>query len=142
MTDPIRVFVCEKCTALYTAEMGKCAVCSKSKMHNTKVVVDNLTFDSIGEYNQWKELQLRERAGEIRDLHRQVRYKVYLNEIYICSWYADFVYFDIALNQQIIADFKGFRTAVYAIKKRLVEAYYTIQITEIEAQPIKRKRVA
>ena len=39
----------------------------KSKYGSRKVKKDGMTFDSIREYNRWRELKLLERAGKIED---------------------------------------------------------------------------
>lgn len=46
----------------------------KSKYGSRKVTVDGITFDSVREYNRYKELKLLERAGKITNLKRQVKY--------------------------------------------------------------------
>ena len=40
----------------------------------------------------------------------------------ICTYKADFVYF--ARNRRVIEDVKGYRTPLYRLKKKLVEALY------------------
>jgi hypothetical protein len=47
------------------------------------------------------------------------------------SYIADFMYYDKALSKIIIEDVKGMRTPVYNLKKKLIEKFYTIKITEI-----------
>lgn len=44
------------------------------KYHSKKITRDGETFDSIKEYKRWCELLLLERAGEITNLRRQVKY--------------------------------------------------------------------
>jgi hypothetical protein len=44
------------------------------KYHNKKIVRDGEVFDSIKEYKRWCELSLLERAGEITNLRRQVKF--------------------------------------------------------------------
>src|SRR5439155_23402867 len=46
----------------------------KSKYRNVRIVVDGDTFDSKREAQYWMELKLREKAGEITGLARQVHY--------------------------------------------------------------------
>jgi hypothetical protein len=79
-------------------------------------------FDSKGEANRWAELKLAERAGQIKDLKRQVPYVLespYFNEnrqIRGIKYIADFVY--IENNKTVIEDFKGYRTDIYKLKKK------------------------
>lgn len=46
------------------------------KYRNKKVEVDGILFDSKKEANRYMELKLLEKAGEITDLKRQVRYEL------------------------------------------------------------------
>ena len=45
-----------------------------SKYHSRKITIDGVTFDSKKEYNRYCELKLLERAGEIAELKRQVKF--------------------------------------------------------------------
>lgn len=60
----------------------------KSKYGSRKVTKDGIVFDSVREYNRWTELKLLERAGQIQNLERQVKYVLipaqrdFCNEIY------------------------------------------------------------
>lgn len=47
-----------------------------SKYHNQKITVDGITFDSRKEYRRFRELCLMERAGEIDNLERQVKFEL------------------------------------------------------------------
>ena len=105
------------------------------------------TFDSVKEYNRWCELRLLEMAGQITDLRRQMTYllipcqygpdtigprggvkrgKLLEREV---SYVADFVYTQD--GKQVVEDTKGFRTADYIIKRKLMLSIHGIQIREI-----------
>ena len=45
-----------------------------NKYHAKKIFADGQSFDSRKEYRRWCELKLIERAGEIGNLQRQVRF--------------------------------------------------------------------
>jgi len=45
-----------------------------NKYGNKKITIDGETFDSKKEYNRFCELKLLERAGQIKDLKRQVKF--------------------------------------------------------------------
>jgi hypothetical protein len=106
------------------------------KYHAEAQVVDGARFDSKREATRWGWLQYRQKAGEIRDLQRQVEYPINVTnldtgEIIYCGAYvADFVYVEVASGAQVVEDSKGVRTAVFILKKKLVEALYGIRITE------------
>jgi|SRR5215831_100095 len=76
------------------------------------------------------ELNLLERAGEISDLHQQVRFELIPKEsgerpLYYVS---DFTYMRDGIL--IVEDVKGFKTPVYKLKKRLMKYLLRIEITE------------
>nr|DAH84325.1 MAG TPA: Endonuclease [Caudoviricetes sp.] len=110
---------------------------SNRKYQNTKVAVDGIVFDSIREASRYKELKLLSRAGRIKDLRMQVKYE--LQPSYklngktardIC-YIADFVYYDVGKGREIVEDVKGYRTAVYKLKKKMFEYRYGKEIIEI-----------
>lgn len=115
----------------------------KSKYGSRKVTVDGTTFDSVREYNRYKELKLLERAGKITNLKRQVKYLLIpsLYEIEIingkekrrcieraCVYVADFVYTEG--DELVVEDCKGFKTEAYKIKRKLMLSDYGIKIRE------------
>lgn len=138
--EVIRVYVCPKCTATYTdrewnAKAGKCKGCSGNKHHAKRVTVDGITYASIREAAYHQELLQRERAGEIREIELQPKYKIYLNGVYICTYIADYRYVENADGGTVVVDVKGKSTRAnrtYRLKKKLVEASYNIKIVEVE----------
>ena len=82
-----------------------------SKYHNRPVTVDGQRFDSAGEAGWWGQLRLLERAGEITGLERQV--------------------FTDRGGRRHVQYFKGVRTAVYRLKKRLMWHVHGIAIEEV-----------
>lgn len=109
-----------------------------SKYNSKKTVVDGQTFDSKKEANRYKELRLLEKAGVIKDLRTQVKFKlipaqrdeatgkVIERE---CSYKADFVYEED--GKTVVEDVKGFRTKEYIIKRKLLLYQYGIRIREV-----------
>ncbi len=102
---------------------------TRSKYGNRKVVTEEGTFDSVREHKHWMELKLRERAGEITHLERQVDFVIEHNGVRICKYKADFIYFEN--GQRVVADSKGYRTDVYRLKAKLMKAFYNIEIREM-----------
>ena len=109
----------------YAAIMAK----RPNKYGAVKTTVDGITFDSKREANRYLALKARENAKEIRDLKTQVKYPVFIKEIKICDYKADFTYFS-GHGDLIIEDCKGFKTPIYRLKKKLVEAQYGVKILE------------
>lgn len=110
-----------------------------SKYHAKKVVADGQTFDSKKEYTEWLKLELKQKNGEIRDLHRQVRFELIPKQVdedgkcleRACTYIADFVFEDCKTGETVIVDAKGFRTPEYRIKKKLMLWLHGIKIKEV-----------
>lgn len=101
-----------------------------NKYHAKKTIVDNITFHSKKEANRYVELKLLEKAKEIRSLTLQFKMPIIINDIKICTYIADFLYRDLKNGELIYEDVKGYRTPIYKLKKKLVEAIYNIKILE------------
>jgi hypothetical protein len=102
-----------------------------SKYRNIKTEVDGIVFDSKAEARRYMELRLLEKSNEISDLRLQYPFECKINEKKICTYRADFDYFEG--DQWVVEDVKGFRTQVYKLKKKLVEALHGIEIREVKA---------
>ena len=100
----------------------------RNKYRAVPTIVDGLRFHSKGEAARWQELKLLERAGVIIELDRQVPYSLCVNGVDICTYTADFAYFE--KEERIVEDFKGFRTAEYRLKAKLMKALLGITIRE------------
>ena len=120
-----------------------------SKYRAEKTEIDGIVFDSKKEAKRYSELKILEKAGEIKDLKRQVKYVLipaqYEPDIIgkrggrkkgkclerECSYLADFVYYDNRKQEPVVEDTKGFRTESYIIKRKLMLFRYGISIQEI-----------
>lgn len=130
-----------------------------NKCRNKPVVTpDGIEHASKREANRWLELKLMERAGEIRDLERQVVFNLIPRQVVVyprfgaggkrlkdgerviergVDYIADFVYHDCRTGKKVVEDTKGFRdtsSAVYAkyvIKRKLMLWIYGIRIKEV-----------
>jgi hypothetical protein len=98
------------------------------KYGNKSKNVDGVSFQSTGEADRWSELLLLEKAKKIRNLQRQVRYRLVVNGELICVYVADFVYDEGA--RTIVEDFKSIATMTptFNIKKKLMKACLGIDI--------------
>lgn len=101
------------------------------KYHNQPTEVEALRFDSKREARTWGMLTILQKAGQVRDLRRQVRYPLTCNGQVVAHYVADFVYFDLKLGHEVVADAKGVRTPVYLLKKRMMQACHGIDIVEL-----------
>ena len=117
-----------------------------NKYGNRKVKRDGMVFDSKREADRWTELKLLEKAGQISDLRRQVKYELiptqYSDWEYTqrgkkkvvereASYIADFVYHDNVLGTEVVEDAKGMRTEAYILKRKLMLYVHGIQIVEV-----------
>lgn len=108
----------------------------KSKYSSAKTDVDGIRFDSKKEAEFYAELKLRERAGEISHLRLQPRYllqKAFKHEgkqYREMEYVADFEYVEDGIT--VVVDVKGFRTAVYMIKRKLFLYRYGDKVKFIE----------
>jgi hypothetical protein len=103
-----------------------------SKYRNRKVELDGHTFDSAKEAKRWGELKLLERAGQIANLQRQVRYPLIINGRRVCSLIADFAYEQE--GRVVVEDTKSDFTRklpVWRIKSKLFEALNGFPIREV-----------
>jgi hypothetical protein len=121
-----------------------------NKYGNKKVIVNGIEFDSKKEAKRFSELSLLEKAGAIQDLQMQVKFVLIPAQYETverygkkgqrlkdgqrclekeCAYIADFVYTEN--GKKIVEDTKGFRTADYIIKRKLMLYVHKIQIKEI-----------
>ena len=89
-------------------------------------------YDSKKEAKRGAELKLLLRAGEISDLREQVRFEVIPKNPpeRAAHYIADFVYIDKD-GLQTVEDVKGFKTADYILKRKLMLHVHGIAVIEI-----------
>ena len=98
------------------------------KYRNEPVVIDGIRFDSKRESIRWHVLRLLERAGDIKDLKRQVRYQLTAHDKPVTVYVGDFEYFDNATKATVTEDVKGVETDVFKLKAKLFAAQYGREI--------------
>ncbi len=98
----------------------------KHKYNAIPTIIDNIRFGSKAESKRYCELKLLQRAGEVLYFIMQPPFHLEGGIKYI----ADFLIF-WKDGSHTIEDVKGFKTAIYKLKKKQVEARYPIKITEI-----------
>tara|TARA_R100000654_G_scaffold2657_2_gene9756 strand:+ start:565 stop:930 length:366 start_codon:yes stop_codon:yes gene_type:complete len=105
--------------------------------------VDGIIFDSAAEAKHYYHvLKPRVAAKEITNLKLQPEFKCEIRGKKICKYKADFSYFDKKKlgpdgqrGCQVVEDVKGFKTDIYRLKKKLVEALFPgTLILEISAK--------
>lgn len=116
-------------------QKGEQIISKVSKYRNHKAT------DSLG--NKWdSEKEKRhfhyhlipmQSIGAIREVTRQVKYKIIVNGVKICTYIADFTYIDSQGNK-VVVDVKSEFTRklpVYRLKKKLMLAVHQVTIKEV-----------
>lgn len=101
-----------------------------NKYGNEPVTVDGHRFQSKREARRYGELKLLERAGVITNLELQPCFTITVNGQRVCTYYADFAYVDRS-GHRVVEDAKGFKTAVYRLKRKLMLAVHQIAVVEV-----------
>ncbi len=98
------------------------------KYRAVPTIVDNIRFASKKEAKRYTELKLLFKAGQIRNLELQPPLDFIIDGKKIFTYRPDFIYFEN--GKRIVEDCKGYRTPVYRLKKKLIEAQLRVQIRE------------
>lgn len=126
---------------IFPAILGRAFVENDSQIRHMnkfgaqRTVVDGITFHSKREASRYSELKLAERAGIVRNIELQVPYEFRHNDVLICKYFADFRYEELSRNGRaqwstVVEDSKGHVTKDYAIKRKLMRAFFAIEIRE------------
>lgn len=107
---------------------------TRSKYHAKATTIDGIRFDSKAEARRYQQLCILEKVGEISELERQPVFDLLVSDfvhrpVKVGVYRADFRY--KANGRLVVEDVKGIRTTTYRLKKKMVEAQYGIQITEV-----------
>ena len=108
-----------------------------SKYKNIKTTREfngtTVEMDSLAEARRFDDLYLMLKNGMIERLVLQYRYPLAINEQKICTYVADFVYYDCEKGHDVVEDVKGFITPYFRLKKKLMKAIYDIDVVEIRS---------
>ena len=109
--------------------------------YGAKQIIDSKgrKHGSKAELRRCYELELLERAGEIRDLKRQVKHELIPAQYdssgrileKAITYTSDFEYVDVRSGEAVVEDVKGMRTEVYKIKRKLMLWIHGIRIREV-----------
>ena len=98
----------------------------RHKFNAKTTTIDGIRFASQKEARYYHELKLRQRAGDIVFFLRQVPIHLPGNVKYVI----DFLEFHDNGTVHFV-DVKGYRTAKYLMKKKMVESLYPITLEEV-----------
>lgn len=118
-------YICQECSSPATKEQKFCRWCKSDKKPDK--------FDSKEELSRWHVLKQQEKLGLIRNLQRQVDFKIEVNGVPICTYKADFNYDEKKGDvwESIVEDKKGGDATItkeFLLKKKLMLACYGIDI--------------
>lgn len=99
-----------------------------SKFGNALAKSEGRSFHSKLEASVDGILRMREKAGEIKIIGRQVTVPLYVNGVKVCSWIADFEIEDLKANEERLVEGKGFEDAIWKLKKKLYLAVGTKKV--------------
>ena len=133
-------YLCPACPQSFQTKpkRGRCPTCrgpvsklgtKRHKFGAVPTIVDGIRFASKHEASCYVTLKAREKAGEISGLTLQPEFVCRVSGYKICTYRADFEWIDNGL--QFVGDAKGYRTPVYKLKKKLVNALFGIDILEL-----------
>lgn len=96
----------------------------QNKYHAVKTLYGNRNYHSRKEAAYAAELDLRKKAGDIKDWHPQERIDLSVNGFHIANYYVDFkVVHNDGTTEYV--EVKGFETPEWIMKWRLFEALYS-----------------
>ena len=102
-----------------------------NKYNAKKTEFMGFKFDSKWEAERYGQLASMALAGVVKDLERQVKYEIVVNNYKICRYVADFSYTLIHENgteEKIVEDAKGVQTTDFKLKMKLMKAVFNIDI--------------
>ncbi|MQX79881.1 DUF1064 domain-containing protein [Sinorhizobium medicae] len=99
-----------------------------SKYRNKKTTVDGIKFDSKREAEFYSSLKQLERAGQVYEVELQKPYALTVNGQLVCTYEADFAFYDALQKRNRVVDVKGVATKDFVIKKKLMRAVFGIDV--------------
>jgi hypothetical protein len=122
----------------------------RSKMRNVKATYKGINFDSLSEIGRYVQLEMLEKAGQVRNIETQVRYDCYAwvdGEVCgkkVCFYKADFRYeMRRMLDKEwttVVEDVKGRRSGPawthFRLKAKLIKANYDLDIDIIDSKDV------
>lgn len=98
----------------------------RSKYGAVATYVDGIRFDSRKEAARYMALKILKGAGEVLWFARQPRFALPGGVEYVADFVVAWRGYEITVE-----DVKGFKTKEYRLKRRQVEALYSVTITEV-----------
>jgi hypothetical protein len=109
-------------------ETGKAEKPNKTKYGAKKVQIGEISFDSKKEAKRYLELRKLAILKQISSLSLQVEFELNDGGTHSLKYIADFLYFRD--GRLVVEDVKGYKTATYRKKRKLMKQLYGIEILE------------
>lgn len=104
----------------------------RAKYGNRKVTVDGHRFDSKREAAYYGELKQREKAGEVFEVEMQRPFSIVINGQLVCTYKADFHFWDEKAKRRRVVDVKGFATPEFKLKAKLMRAVLGLEVEVVK----------
>lgn len=124
----------EKLTLAQYNKIARPGMQRRSKYGNIKTEYNGKVYHSKKEADFASHLEYLKHAKNLSErvvsVREQVPYNINIKSHHICTYFADFV-IQYGDKRTEVIDVKGVKTAIYRLKKRMVEASYGIIIKEV-----------
>lgn len=112
----------------------------RTKFNARKVRLDGYVFDYIDESHRYLELKMLQQLGKISSLEVHPKWPIEINGIRVCFVELDFKYLDSHEDWRH-EDVKGADTAMFRLKRRMLEAAYpdiTVELIRMRRRRARR----
>ncbi len=105
-----------------------------NKLHARITTIDGIKFRSGVEARRYQQLRLLLVNGDIKDLELQPEFPLIITNLkdgttkQVGKYHADFRYYDTAKGQIIVEDVKGMMTEAAALRIKIVQVMYGIEV--------------
>lgn len=108
---------------------AKSSKTKRNKYGAKRTLVDGILFDSKAEASYYSMLKMREKAGEVSAVELQRPFSLLgpKGEL-ICTYKADFCFWDHKADKFRVVDVKGVETAVFKLKRKMMKILLGIEV--------------
>lgn len=101
----------------------------RNKYGAKRTVVDGILFDSKAEASYYSMLKMREKAGDVSAVELQRPFSLLgpKGEL-ICTYKADFCFWDHKADKFRVVDVKGVETSVFKLKRKMMKILLGIEV--------------
>ena len=101
----------------------------RNKYGAKRTVIDGVLFDSKAEATYYTALKMREKAGEVSAVELQRPFSLLgpKGEL-ICTYKADFCFWDHKADRFRVVDVKGVETSVFKLKRKMMRILLGIEV--------------